>query len=59
MQVWPSLVIKNVDIGFCDKNSREINDTGRLIRLKVPNKSVNEQEVRVKKALQAIHQRFD
>ena len=56
-QVRPSLAIKNVDIGFCDENLRESSDNGRPIRLKAPNKTVNEEEVRAEKALQAKHRR--
>ncbi|KAK2547516.1 hypothetical protein P5673_032477 [Acropora cervicornis] len=56
MEVRPSLAIENVDIGFYDENSREISDTGRPIRLKAPNKMVNE-EARVEKALQGKYQR--
>ena len=55
MQGRPSLAIENVDIGFCDENSREISYTGRPISLKAPNKTVNEEEVRVEKALQTKH----
>ena len=56
MEVRPSLAIENVDIGFYAENSREISDTGRPMRLKAPNKMVNE-EARVEKALQAKHQK--
>ena len=59
-EVWPSLAIENVDIGFDDEDPRESSDTGKPSRLRAPSKTVNEEEVRVEKAekaLQAKHQR--
>ena len=56
-EVWPSLAIENVDIGFDDEDLRESSDTGKPSRLRAPSKTVNEEDVRVEKALQAKHQR--
>jgi len=53
LEVWPSLAIENVDIGFDDENPRESSDTGKPSRLR----SVNEEAVRVEKELQAKSQR--
>ena len=56
-EAWPSLAIENVDIGFDDEDPRESGVTGKPSRLRAPSKTVNEEEVRVEKALQAKYQR--
>jgi len=57
LEVWPSLAIENVDNGFDDEEPRKSSVTGKPSRLRAPNKTVNEEEVRVEKGLEAKHHR--